>query len=94
MSKINPKNICKEFKLAIENMTFDKKEIILHTVLKEILIEQDKAIIRGCIPLHIQSKDDLRSNADKGRNTILPLIEFKIVKQIPRRIKQYKQIFL
>jgi len=62
MEKISPRGICKEFKSVMSNIKFDKKEMILQRLIKEILIEQNKAIIRGYIPLHVPLENDLRSN--------------------------------
>lgn len=76
MEKISPRHICKEFKSFIKKITFNKKERILHSVLKEVLIEQDKAIIRGCVPLSIQPDDELRSIYDTSRKAPICYIHF------------------
>ena len=81
---ITPELIHKKFSFVLSNLDEVKKEQIVHSVLKEIVIENNKATIRGFIPIQSDSSEVLRSIDDKGRNAI-PQIEFEIIKKIPKR---------
>lgn len=79
------------FRKTLNNLDFDKKRLILIRVLKEIELKEHNVYIRGYLPLN--SNVTLKTQPPKVVDTIIPSIEFEIVKKVPKGVNQHKWIY-